>query len=479
MASRPPSDGKAVLRSLPPIDRLLDHAAWASAPHVAPDLRREACRRIVDECRKAILAGEEPELDLDDLVARALTTALETVRPILRPVVNATGVVLHTNLGRAPLSAAALDAIQQSGGRYLNLEMDLDAGRRDNRMDRLSGAFSRILDCGDVVVANNNAAAVFLTLSCLAGQGQGVAVSRGELVEIGGSFRMPDIMAASGARMVEVGTTNRTHLADYETAFADGTTLAIKVHRSNFSVVGFTSEVSIEDLARSAKEHGVLVIHDLGSGLLRSAEHLGQDCVRRSLDSGADLVLFSGDKLLGGPQCGLIAGRPEIIERIRKHPVLRLVRPGKLTMLALEATLLAWERDPEGGEIPCARLAARAQEDLRSAAEALAGRIEGLVGDKAAVEVEAVESTTGGGSSEHIRLPSFAVSLRPATGMGSEAGLAASLRQGDPAVITRVEEGRVFLDLRTLLPGDDEAIAAALQRWLAQGAADQAQSQKS
>jgi L-seryl-tRNA(Ser) seleniumtransferase len=344
--------------------------------------------------------------------------------------------------------------------------MDLDRGQRDNRMDRLALAFSRVLGCGNVVVANNNAAAVFLTLSALAGEGQRVVVSRGELVEIGGSFRMPDIMDASGATMVEVGTTNRTHLKDYEQAFASGAKLAMKVHRSNFSVVGFTKEVSIEELSACAHEHGALVVHDLGSGLLRSAAHLGEDCVTRSLEAGADLVLFSGDKLLGGPQAGIVAGSPEVIARLRSHPVMRLVRPGKLTMLALEATLLAWERQPDGSEIPCADFAGRTVEDLRPTADDLAQRLSNLAGEAADIEVISTEATTGGGSAEDIRLDSLAVAITPGPGQGSDAALAAALRQGDPSVIGRTIEGRVVLDVRTLFPQDSAAIEVAFERWL-------------
>ena len=464
MSQPPNEERRALLRQLPAVDQLLKRACWESLPHVPPDVRRDACRAVVDQLRAAVLNGESVKLDVDDVAQLCASRAAENVRPVLRSVVNATGVVLHTNLGRAPLSSAALQAVAGAAGGYTNLEMNLDAGVRDNRMDRLSGAFSRILGCGDVVIANNNAAAVFLALCALAGDGRGVAVSRGELVEIGGSFRMPDIMTASGARMVEVGTTNRTHLRDYTQAFEQGASLAMKVHRSNFSVVGFTKEVSIEELAEAARPHGALVVHDLGCGLLRSAPHLGDDCVRRSLDAGADLVLFSGDKLLGGPQAGIIAGRKEVVERIRKHPVLRLVRPGKLTLLALEATLLAWERSPDGREVPAARLAALSAAELRPRAEALASILRDAAGDLLDITVTDTEATTGGGSAEDIRLPSVAVALRPAD--GSENRLAAALRQGDPAVVGRIEGGRVLLDCRTLLAGDEDRITQALGRYL-------------
>jgi L-seryl-tRNA(Ser) seleniumtransferase len=456
---------RALLRELPPIDQILAHSSWSKLVHVPPDVRRDACRAVVDCLRAGILAGNPVSVEFESVAKKCTAHAVEIVRPVLRRVVNGTGVVLHTNLGRAPLSEAALEAIGSSAGGYLNLEMDLDAGQRDNRMDRLGLAFSRVLGCGDVVVANNNAAAVFLALSALAGDRKKVVISRGELVEIGGSFRMPDIMDASGAEMVEVGTTNRTHLKDYEEAFKGGARLAMKVHRSNFSVLGFTKEVSVGELASCARSHDALVMHDLGSGLLRSAKHLGDDCVTASLAAGADLVLFSGDKLLGGPQAGIIAGKREVIAQIRSHPVMRLVRPGKLTMLALEATLLAWERDPKGGEIPCARLAAASREDLKPRAEALAQRLSSVAQGRAEIQVTETQATTGGGSAEDIRLDSVAVAIRPAPGEGSEAALAAALRQGEPCVVGRLEDGQLLLDVRTIFPKDEASIEQAFRRW--------------
>lgn len=453
----------AALRALPAMDRLLLHPAWDAHPDLGRAARTSACRQAVGSVRQAILAGDtdEADCDVDRVALRAVGFALGQARPLIRPVVNATGVILHTNLGRAPLPQAAIDAISATAGRYVNLEMDLVSGRRDDRMDRLGSAFAALLGCGDVVIANNNAAAVFLALSALAPGGAAVAISRGELVEIGGSFRMPDIMAASGARMVEVGTTNRTHLRDYQEALAAGARVVLKVHKSNFEQVGFTKDVAVEDLATLARAHGALLVHDLGSGLLRSSPALGDDCVRRSLDAGADLVLFSGDKLLGGPQSGIAAGTREVIARLRSCPVLRLVRPGKLTMLALEATLRAWQQDP--ARVPCAEMAARTLEDLQVAAADLAERARLVLGDRARVDVVEVDSTPGGGSSASIRLPSRAVAITPQS--GSDEGLAAALRQGDPAVMGRIERGRVLLDTRTLLPGDADLIAAALSRW--------------
>ena len=451
------------LRAIPAVDKVLADPAWDRVPHVGPTTRRDAARAVIDELRAAILAGDVDGAgtEIDRVVGAAVERAVADVRPVLRPVVNATGVVLHTNLGRAPLSEAALGAIARSAGRYTNLEMDLDSGRRDNRMDRLGAALARVLGCGDVVVANNCAAAVFLTLNALAPARTKVAISRGELVEIGGSFRMPDIMDASGAQMVGVGTTNRTHVADYLAAFDDGAKVAMKVHQSNFAMVGFTKEVSIEELCAAAHERDAIVLHDLGSGLLRSTPELGADCVRRSLDAGADAVLFSGDKLLGGPQCGLVAGRPEVIAALRRCPILRLVRPGKLTLLALEATLLEWERDPDGASIPVAAMTSLDIEVLRTRAEALAARAADVLGERAHVATADVIGTAGGGSSAQVELRSVAVAIAFWSAGGAE-GLAAALRRADSPVVARIDEGKVLLDVRTLLDGDEDRVIAAL-----------------
>ena len=450
-------------RAIPAIDRLLEDPAWEDAREVGRPARRDACRAVVQALRDAIVAGEASEADcaIDAVVARAVARARDDVRPVLRRVVNATGVILHTNLGRAPLSASAIDAVAELAGGYVNVELDLDTGARDNRLDKIGAAFSRVLGCTDVVVANNNAAATFLALSALAGDGTAVAISRGELVEIGGSFRMPDIMEASGATMIEVGTTNRTWPKDYAAALERGAGVLLKVHQSNFAVVGFTHEVTVEELVALARPAGALVVHDLGSGQLHGDPVLGNDSVRRSLDAGADLVLFSGDKLLGGPQCGIAAGDRDVIERLRTHPVMRMVRPGKLTLVALEGTLLAWERDPSGGEIPTAVMLGRSIEDVTAAARALAEAIAEAHPGRYRSEVIATDSTTGGGSSPLVRVASAAVALTSTT--DSASALAAHLRRGDPPVVARVDDGRVLLDVRTLLPGDPRRIVAALR----------------
>lgn len=451
----------SLLRQLPAVHVLLEHPSWEST--VPRHLRREAVRAVLDACRQAILAGGDDVPGADELAARCIDRARADRRAVLQPVVNGTGVLLHTNLGRAPLADVALDAIAASAGRYSNLELDLDGGKRGSRHEHLGSSFARLLGCGDVLVTNNNAAAVFLALKALAGEGAGVVISRGELVEIGGSFRMPDIMEASGATMVEVGATNRTHAADYEEALDAGASLVMKVHRSNFELVGFTKTVPLAELARLTHDRGGLVLYDLGSGLLRSRPGLGDECVLGALADGADLVLFSGDKLLGGPQAGIVAGRADLVQKLRKHPVMRLVRPGKLTLLALEATLRAWSDDPSGTPVPASELAARTEAELQKSAESLAEGLRSIFGARATVEVVEVESTPGGGSSATLRLPSRAVAIQPID--GSAESLAAALRQGRPAVVARRESGAVLIDVRTLLSGDPERVLIAAKRW--------------
>jgi len=449
-----------VLRGLPAIDTLLSHPAWDDAPGVPHAVRRDAARAVVAEVRSGVLGGTLDAVPpLETLARDAATRARDIAAPKLKRVVNATGVILHTNLGRAPLAESALAALSGIAGGYTNLEMDLESGRRDSRQTRLSESFARVIGCGDVVVANNCAAAVFLALSAVA-RGEDVVVSRGELVEIGGSFRMPELMEASGARLKEVGATNRTHLHDYRAALEAGAKVVLKVHRSNFAQVGFVSEVSIEELGALCREFDALLLHDLGMGILERSPGVARldggrpESVRRSLDAGAHAVLFSGDKLLGGPQAGIVAGDPDVLLRLRKHPVMRLVRTGKLCLLALEATLRAWELDPSGGLVPVARMLASSADALRVRADALASRL-AEVGVPSSVV--ATQSTPGGGSLPGSVIPSWAVALD-----GKATQLAAKLRSADPPVVGRIEDDRVLLDVRTLFEGDEDAILAAL-----------------
>ena len=456
-----------MLRGLPAIHDLLAHPAWGDAASLPRSVRVEASRAVVNDVRGDVLGGRLDAVPpVEEMARRAAALAGGVAGPKLLRVVNGTGVILHTNLGRAPLPREALDAISSVAGGYTNLEMDLGTGKRDSRHGRLAESFARVIGSRDVVVTNNCAAAVFLTLCALAGDGSEVVVSRGELVEIGGSFRMPEIMESSGARLKEVGATNRTHLRDYSRALDEGARVVMKVHRSNFAQVGFTKEVSIEELGALCRERGAILLHDLGMGVLDRAPGVTKgdgshpQSVRRSLDAGVDAVLFSGDKMLGGPQAGIIAGTSETLKRIGSHPVMRLVRPGKLCLLALEATLRAWEAEPSGALVPAAQLLARTADELLVSANALAGDLAALDGVNA--EVRPTSSTPGGGSLPGTSLPSYGVALQ-VDGESANA-TAARMRSATPPVVARIEDERVIIDVRTLFEGDDEAVIAALRR---------------
>jgi len=392
--------------------------------------------------------------------ASAIEAALAlAARASLRPVINATGVVLHTNLGRAPLADAAAEAIARIARGYSNLEYDLDAGARGSRYDHCASLLRELTGAEDGVVVNNGAAALVLALNCTS-DGREAIVSRGELVEIGGSFRVPDIMAKSGARLREVGTTNRTHRDDYATAITAATGALVKVHRSNFALDGFVADVPVRELAQLGREHALPVIHDLGSGLLLPLDDLGlsgeptaQDAIR----DGATLVLMSGDKLLGGPQAGIVVGTRAAIAALRRNPLIRSYRVDKFTIAALEATLALY-RDPARArrEIPTLAMLATPIGELRLRADALRARL----GTSGEVEVVPSDAAVGGGAFPTARIPSVALAVPAADATRLEA----ALRHGTPAVVGRLAEGRLLLDLRTVLPRDDEALATAIDR---------------
>ena len=389
------------------------------------------------------------------------TELAEITRPSLRPVINATGVVLHTNLGRAPLPAAAIDAIQEVAGGYSNLEYDLDAGERGSRYSHCVALLREITGCEDALVVNNCAAALILAVDTFARERE-VIVSRGELVEIGGSFRIPDIMRRGGARLVEVGTTNRTHLADYSAAITPETGAIIKVHRSNFSITGFTAEVSAARLSALGKEKGVPLVHDLGSGLLIPLDEFGlrdEPTAAHALRDGADVVTLSGDKLLGGPQAGIMLGKAAVIERLRSNPLARALRVDKLTIAALGATLALYREHASAlREIPVLAMLTAAAGPLRARADAIAA---GLRECGVRCEVVASESSVGGGSFPTAVLPSFAVALQ-----GMAELLEQSLRAAQPAVIGRIRDGKLLLDVRSILPQEDEAVVSAVGKTL-------------
>jgi L-seryl-tRNA(Ser) seleniumtransferase len=420
------------LRDLPSVDEL--------AREAGDPLAVDAARAVIDRAREEIQAGVDP----GDLAARLREELAEARRPRLRGVLNATGVVVHTNLGRAPLAEEALERVVEAGRGYSNLEYDLAEGARGSRQDHVAAILRRLTGAEAALVVNNNAAAVLLALAALA-EGRDVVVSRGELIEIGDGFRIPDVLARSGGRLVEVGTTNRTRAADYERAVGPETAVVLRVHQSNFRVVGFEERPPLEEVAEVARRHGLPLVDDLGSGHVSASNSLllGQDepTARESLAAGADLVCFSGDKLLGGPQAGIVLGRADLVERLRRHPLQRALRIDKLSLAALEGTLLLHLDAPE--RIPVLRTLAQRPDAVRERAERLAAATGG--------EVEETVGRVGGGALPLAELPSFACAV--------EESLAAPLREGEPPVIGVVRDGRLLLDCLTLT--DAEADQAA------------------
>jgi L-seryl-tRNA(Ser) seleniumtransferase len=420
------------LRDLPSVDEL---ARSSDDP-----LSIQAARNVLARAREEIQAGAEP----GDLAER-LQEELETARKArLRRALNATGVIVHTNLGRAPLAEAALERVHEVGRGYSNLEYDLSAGARGSRQDHVAGVLRRLTGAEAALVVNNNAAAVLLALAALA-EGREVIVSRGELIEIGDGFRIPDVLARSGARLVEVGTTNRTRAADYDRAVRPETAVLLRVHQSNFRVVGFTELPTVAELAKVAQRHGLPLVDDLGSGALAQVED--EPSVRESLEAGADLVCFSGDKLLGGPQAGIVVGSAELVEKLRRHPLQRAVRADKLTLAALEGTLTLY-LDPTRAarEVPVLRMAREDAEGVRARAERLAELLGG--------EVEETVARIGGGALPLAELPSFACAV--------EEELAGPLRHGEPPVIGVVRDGRLLLDCRTLSDAEADEVSQAV-----------------
>jgi L-seryl-tRNA(Ser) seleniumtransferase len=427
-----------------------------------------AARALLEQTRDAIA-----DTRLDEPGTRAVVAALpsliehrlgESLRFSLRPVINATGVILHTNLGRAPLSGAALEHAVEIAQGYSNLEFDLEAGERGERDSHVDRLLAKLLNTPDrevsTIVVNNNAAAVLLSLNALAEGGE-VIVSRGELVEIGGSFRIPDVMTKSGAVLREVGTTNRTRISDYEQAITERTKLLLRVHRSNFQIVGFTEQPSLEELVTLGREHAIPVMEDLGSGGLfdlRTVAVHGEPKLQESVRAGVDIITYSGDKLLGGPQAGLISGSRDLVKRIRSNPLFRALRVDKLFYAALEATLLAYLRE-DYDSIPVLRMMRLTEEDLAGRAEHLMRRLHITCPDLQ-MQVIASRSVIGGGAAPGSTLPSSVVAISSAK-LSADA-IAEKLRRWEPPIIARVENGRVLLDLRTVEPNQEAQMEAAL-----------------
>lgn len=446
------------LRQLPSIDILLQDVTLRDLAHkVGRDLVTEACRERVAAARQAILeGGEAPMMALlvDEIVGRVR----RIVTPSLTRVINATGVILHTNLGRAPLSEDALKAMQAAAG-YANLEYDLEEGERGSRYDHAQELLQRLTGAEAALVVNNNAAAVLFVLRTFA-EGRPVVISRGELVEIGGGFRVPDVMAQSGARLVEIGTTNRTYLADYAHAILPDTALLMRVHSSNFRLMGFVHKPDTADLADLAHARGLLMVDDLGSGALLDTASFGlahEPMPQESLRAGVDLVLFSGDKLLGGPQAGIILGKSDAVARLKKHPLARALRVDKLTLAGLQATLLHYLKNEAYKKIPVWRMISAKPEELEARAQAWAARLQ-----KAGLpaSVADAESTVGGGSLPGESLPTRAVALA----LTNPDAFAARLRANDPPIVTRIQENRLLADPRTVPPADEELLLAGIER---------------
>jgi len=452
------------LRAIPKVDRLL--ASDDFAPLLARHPRTavvEGLREVLEQIRAEVLAGGDPEVTAAVLAEGVERRLAERALPSYRRVVNATGIVLHTGLGRAALPEEAVAALAETAPHAQRLEIDLRSGERGGRDEGCAELLRELTGCEAATVVNNNAGATLLVLAALA-RGRQVVLSRGEMVEIGGSYRIPDVMEESGARLVEVGTTNRTHLEDYRRTLGSETGMLLKVHPSNYRIEGFTAEVEIEDLVALGREHGVPVVHDLGSGCLIDLARFGlpgETALRRSVAAGVDLVCCSGDKLLGGPQAGLLLGREEAVERCRRHPLFRALRPGRLIYTALEATLRLY-RSGEAtalARIPVLRKLLEPQEVLRRRARRLLRELAGLPGlDTALVPCQ---SQAGSGSMPARDLPSWGVRLR-VEGRAIE-DLASDLRTGEPAILVRIQDGALLFDVRTLDDPEIPWIAARLR----------------
>jgi L-seryl-tRNA(Ser) seleniumtransferase len=437
-----PGNNADRLRGLPSVERLA--ARLPEAPH---HLAVAAAREAIAAARQTVLDGGAAP-SVDELASAAAERLARLTQPSLRRVVNATGIVLHTNLGRAPLAPAAVAQVTEVAAGYSNLEYDLESGARGSRGAHVEELLRELSGAEAALAVNNNAAAVMLALAALAGDGE-VLVSRGELVEIGGSFRIPDILAHSGATLIEVGTTNRTRLADYEAAIGERTTAILRVHQSNFRIVGFTEQPEPSELAALARERGIAMVDDLGSGAL--GEIHGEPTVRAAVAAGADLVCCSGDKLLGGPQTGIFFGGPEAVERCRRHPLARALRLDKLQLAALEATLRL-HRDEGPAALPALAMIEAPEQQLRMRAEAMAQAI----GPSAAVGRGS--GAPGGGSLADVALEGPVCWVDP--GAAGADALLARLREGEPPVIARIVEGQVVLDPRTM--SDEETTIAAV-----------------
>jgi L-seryl-tRNA(Ser) seleniumtransferase len=454
----------SVLRQLPSVDAVLRQPDVAALCGPLPrELVVELVRAELERARRQLRAGEVPPDGLGAIVSAVLRRAGSVLQPTLRRVINATGVVLHTNLGRAPLSAAARRAVADAATGYCNLEFDLETGARGSRHTHLEDVICRVTGAEGALAVNNNAAAVLLVLSEFAA-GREVVVSRGQAVEIGGGFRIPDVLRQSGARLVEVGTTNRTRLDDYARAVGPETAALLHVHASNFRIIGFTESVPIRELAALAHERGILCVDDTGSGCLLDTTAFGisaalrEPTVQESLEAGADLVCFSGDKLLGGPQAGIIAGRRDLIARLKRHPLTRALRLDKLAIAALAATFMHYRAGEAAREIPVWQMIGAPLPALEARARRWARR---LARAGVRVTVQPDESAIGGGSLPGVTLPTWVLAIEPRHGRTVDQ-VAAELRRRRPPVVGHIADDRLVIDPRTVLPDDEAPLLEAL-----------------
>lgn len=450
---------QSLLRQLPSVDQLLQHEWGERLVEVyGRSLTVDALRHVLDEQRQQILNADETAVAKDTvLLKNAEAWLMDLLAPTLRPVINATGVIVHTNLGRAPLSQSALNAIHQIGQGYSTLEFDLESGGRGSRTTHPNEALQQLLGCEASLVVNNNAAAVLLMLTALC-QGKEVIISRGQLVEIGGGFRIPDVMAQSGAKLIEVGTTNRTHLADYERVINENTAAILVAHHSNYKIIGFTSEPSLNELADLAHAHDIPLLYDQGSGALMDTEPFGipsEPTVLDGLAAGCDVLAFSGDKLLGGPQAGILVGHGRYLTPIKRHPLARAVRADKFCLAGLTATLTHYIKNEALSHIPVWQMISQSKEGIREQLESWQGKL-----SEAGIDVQIVEgaSTVGGGSLPGTSLPTWVLAVdRP-----NPQVLAERLRAEEPPIITRIQDGRLLIDPRTLLPQHVEIVHQSL-----------------
>lgn len=442
----------------PPLKKLVDSASRNAVV--------SGVRTFLDKLRDDLqnAAQEIPVPDPRELAERIADWIAREEQPLLRPVINATGILLHTGLGRAPLAEEALESLVSICQGYASVELDLESGQRSQRTDAVSRQLKQLTGAEAALVVNNNAAATLLTLAALAA-GQEVVVSRGQLVEIGGSYRLPDVMATSGALLREVGTTNKTHLEDYRQAIGSDTAALMRVHPSNYQIVGFQSQPTLKQLVELGQQRRVLVLDDIGSGALVDLTPYGlsgEPLARASIQTGADLVMFSGDKLLGGPQCGIVVGRQALIERIQRHPLTRAMRVGKLTLAALQSTLTAYQHpDSLDQQVPLLRLLATPLENLRNRAERLAPQLAASAA-VARAEPQADHCFLGGGSVPSQEIPTWCVAVTPRGRSVDQ--FAKALRTGMPSVVGRIKQDALLLDLRTVFARQDQQLLEAVEK---------------